>query len=382
MHSLADEIRLSNEDGTLGIEHSVLKLDGFLPSKKLPRAVERDSSPSILFLSSLSQLFNLKHQGNLSQLTEMAPQILLSDEAYRIAVKHFPSLLFLSCHFNAQLSVGNLSLELLPAGDSPGSSMLWLGKRNDDMLFANYWSKKTTSAFRKNAPKRAQTLVLKLRSQHNFAGMRGFSGNYGFVPKDLSKEQKKETERFVELANKVTKAGENLIVPVDFFGEVQRLAARIAQADAQIPVMYCPRVHNVMSSWRDSLPTSETPAWLNSLVKLDKNSAQHSAAIIFISKSRLLQHGPSEFKEGVWVWLGAEIPNRGYTPHSLSQISFAECFALHESPDSAEILTLIQEVRPNQVLICGEGSSQVVHWLVGKGINAQMFIPTKTKTLF
>jgi hypothetical protein len=66
----------------------------------------------------------------------------------------------------------------------------------------------------------------------------------------------------------------------------------------------------------------------------------------------------------------------------MAGLTFVEAFGIQNAPDPAEIHGLVSEVRPQQVLVYGEGAPQVVQWMAGKGVPAELFAPPRLQTLF
>lgn len=336
-----EEIQLSSDNGVVALEHSVLTLDAEHSS-----LVNFISSPGPAYLS-----------GKLS-----GKQILLSDEAYRILLARFPQTPFLPCQYFRPIVLGNLSIELLPSGESPGSSFLRVQKGQDSLFFASYWSKQSSSAFRKAVFKRSQMLLLKLHA------------NPFQVP---GTSARKEVDRLLELAQKILRAQENLVIATDSFGEAQHLASRLHAA--ALPTACEPRLHSIMKTLGDSMPPTEVPSWLRNL---RKHSAQSSEpCVVLVSKEPLLAQRPRSLPKGVWAWLGNELP-QGFQQPWMSGLTFVDAFAIHNAPDTAEIQTLVSEVRPSQMLVYGEGAPQVVQWLAGRGVPAELFAPPRLQTLF
>ncbi len=341
MRTSGEEIQLSSENGTVAVEHTVLTLDA-------------EASSLVNFLSSPGPAYL---RGKVA-----GKQVLLSDEAFRILVARFPQTPFLPCQYFRPIVLGNLSIELLPSGEGPGSSFLRLQKHQDSVFFASYWSKQSSSAFRKAVFKASHTLLLKLNA------------NPFLVP---GPSARKETERLLEFAQKIVRAQENLVVATDSFGEAQHLANRFHAAG--LAVACDARLLRIMKTLEASMPPTEVPAWLRAVRKYSQ--AHELPAVVLVSKEQLLAHRPRSLPQGVWVWLGSE-PPRGFHQPWMAGLTFVEAFGIQNAPDPAEIHGLVSEVRPQQVLVYGEGAPQVVQWMAGKGVPAELFAPPRLQTLF
>jgi len=253
-------------------------------------------------------------------------------------------------------------VELLPSGESPGSSFLRIQKRQESLFFASYWSRQSSSAFRKAMFKPSQTLLMRLHA------------NPFLVP---GTNARKETERLVDFAHKILRARENLVIATDSFGEAQHLASRLHAGGL---VTACDaRLFRIMKTLESSMPPAEIPGWLRLVRK--HSSAPSEPSVVLVSKEQLLIQRPRTLPQGVWVWLGSE-PPQGFRQPWMAGLTFVDAFGIHNAPDSAEIQTLVSEVRPQQTLVYGEGAPQVVQWLAGRGVQAELFAPPRLQTLF
>lgn len=345
MRTSGEEIHLSSDNGTVTVEHSILTLDA-------------DSSALVNFVSSPGPAYL---RGRVS-----GKQVLLSDEAYRILAPRFPQTPFLPCQYFRPISLGNLNVELVPSGESPGSSFLRVTKNVDTLLYASSWSRQTSGAFRKAVFKPASTLLVRLQSN----------------PLAVAHTNaRKETERLLEFAQKIVRAQENIVVAVGSFGEGQRLASKFHAAG--LPVSCDAKLFRIMKTLADAIPHSEVPGWLRAVRKhgatLSGNEAPPS--VVLVSKELLLRQRPRALPQGVWVWLGSDSLHGFRQPWMLG-LTFVDSFGIHNTPDAPELLALVADVKPSQVLLYGEGAPQVVQWLAGKGVPAELFAPPRLQTLF
>lgn len=340
--SEGDEIYLSSDNGGVLLEHTILTLEG-------------GAAPShVNFLSSAGPAYI---SGKLA-----GKQLLVSDEAYRILAPRFPKASFLPCQYFRPIVLGNIQVELLPSGESPGSSFLRVEKRQDSVFYASFWSRQATSAVRKAVFKEAKTLLLRLQSDP----LHIFSTN-----------SRRESERLLEFAQKIQRAGETLVAIVDAFGDAQILASRLNEI--KLPVCYEPKLYQVMKIIHDSMPPAQVPPWLRSLKKYSQDC--DTPGIVLVSKQHLFLQRPRKLPKGIWVWIGLDTDHQHRNPW-LTNITFADAFAIQNDPDMAEIFELVAEVKPRQVLIFGEGASTCVHHLARQGIPAEFFAPPKLETLF
>ena len=341
MRGSDEEIYLSSDSGGVTVEHSIVTLDG-------------DSAAHINFLSSAGPAYcNSKISGK---------QILVSEEAYRILATKFPKASFLPCQYFRPIVLGNIQVELLPSGESPGSSFLRIEKKKESLFYASHWSRQSSSAVRKAVFKPSTTLLLRLQSDpfHIF-----------------STNSRREIERLIEFAQKIIRAGENLVVVVDAFGEAQNLASRLHEA---LLLISCDaKLYQVMKMIHDSVPPTQVPPWMKALKKYAAENVQPS--VVFVSKQHLMQQRPRTLPKGIWVWVGLDVEVQARNPW-LANITFADSFAIQNKPDMSEIYELVNEVKPSHVLIFGEGAPNCVHQLARHGIPAEFFAPPKVETLF
>jgi hypothetical protein len=337
-----EEIYLSSESGGVTVEHFIMTLDS-------------DSTSHINFLSSAGPAYC---KGKIS-----GKQILVSEEAYRILAPKFPKASFLPCQYFRPIVLGNIKVELLPSGESPGSSFLRIEKKNESLFYAFHWSRQSSSAMRKAVFKPSSTLLIRLQSDpfHIF-----------------SSHSRREIDRLIEFAQKMIRAGENLVVVVDAFGESQNLASRLHEA--LLPIGCDSKLYQIMKIIHDSIPPTQVPSWMKAL---KKNGADCGGMprVVFVSKQHLIMQRPRTLAKGIWVWIGLDIEVQSRSPW-LANITFADSFAIQNSPDIAEIYEMVNEVKPSHVLIFGEGAPNYVHQLARHGIPAEFFAPPKIETLF
>lgn len=339
--SWGDEIYLSADSDGVFVEHSLLSLEG-------------ESATHLNFLSSVGPAYCY---GKLP-----GRQILISDEAHRIVAGKFPKASFLVCQYFRPINLGNLTLELLPSGACPGASFLRIEKKNDSLLFASHWSRKVSASLRKAVFKKANTLLIKLQNDPATV---------------LATNARRETERFLEFAQKIFHAGETLVAVVDSFGEAQDLASRLYEEG--LPVFYDAKLATLMKLIHDSVAPAYAPAWLKGI--RSKLPEGNTRGVVFVSKQHLVSRTTRSLPSGIWVWMGSDFEQYQHTP-AVSKLSFSDIFYVQTAPDMAEIFELVTEVSPSQVLVYGDGAQKCAHHLHGKGVRAEVFAPPKVDTLF
>lgn len=336
-----DEIYLNADTDGVFVEHSLLNLEG-------------DSAESLVFISGVGASYL---SGELT-----AKQVILSDEAHRVLVGKFSKTSFLVCQYFRPITIGNLTLELLPSGASHGSSFLRIEKKNDSLFFASQWSRKISGSIRRAVYKKAKTLLLKLHVDPTTV---------------LATNSRRETERLIEFAQKITHAGETVVAVVDSFGEAQNLAGRLYEEG--LNVAFEPKLLSIMKIIYESMPPAYAPAWLKNLRGTQTKSV--GAQVILVSKQHLVAKSTKSLPQGIWVWIGPDYPDHSFAP-TISQLNFSDTFFIQSAPDLAEIFELVGEVSPSQILVYGQGAEQCVHQMHARGLRAEVFAPPKIATLF
>lgn len=354
-----DEIQLNHDDGDITIEHAILALDA-------------QKSGHINFVSSAGPAFC---SGKLT-----GKQILVSHEAHRILVQKFPKSAFLPCSYFRPIVLGNLNVELIPSGESPGSSFLRIEKKKDSLLYASHWSKRTTPALRRAAFRPAETLLLKLKNDPSAL---------------FATSVRRELERLTEFCAKLLRAGERVVVVADACGAAHHILG--ALTEQRLPV--CPDKNLIPLMNAEESPVQSTQAhlvqqkptplqagegtrWNQGAKTLWVENPAHQPCVILLSKEHLLARRQRSLPNGIWVWTGLMDQHAADRCPWLAHLNFAEHFALNFAPDLSEIDDLVSEVHPRQVLVCGEGSHTCVHHLTRRGIDAQVFAPPRLETLF
>jgi hypothetical protein len=142
--STIDDIGLSVSAQGLFVEGTTLCLEG-------------SSLESLSFLSSPVQPWQ---SGKLS-----GRQVLVSDDAHEILSKKFPKIAFLSCKYLHPITLGSLTLELLPSGEAPGSSFLLIRKGERSLLYVSHWNPEAHPSIRKPVLRSANRLLIRIESE-------------------------------------------------------------------------------------------------------------------------------------------------------------------------------------------------------------------------
>ncbi len=341
MKTTSDDIYLSNENGGVLVEHSVLSL-------------EAQSSECTNFISSAGPAYI---SGKL-----FGKQVLVSDESYRLLSPRFPKTAFLPCQYFRPIVLGNIQLELLPSGESPGASFLRIQKKDDSLFYASHWSRQNSAALRRSVFKTSKTLMVRLHKDPNAV---------------FSVTARRETERFLDFSRKIINASENLVAVVNTFGEAQNLSYHLD--NLKIPYSFDSKLHAVMKSFQETLPAAQCPSWLKEVNRY--NAESPSPSVILVSKQHLLQSRPKSLPDGIWVWIGLDSEEQLRHPW-LSCIAFTDTFLLQDNPDITDLLDMIKEVNPQQILLFGEGAQNCATVLARQGLHAECFSPPRLQTLF
>jgi hypothetical protein len=349
MFSAFDEIILNHDDGDITLEHAILALDA-------------KSAGHINFISSVGPSYCTGKLGG--------KQILVSHEAHRILAHKFPKAAFLPCSYYRPIVLGNLHVELMPSGSSLGSSFLRIEKKSDSLLYASHWSKRSTPALRRAAFKQANTLLLKLQSDPSAL---------------FATSVRRELERLGEFCGKLIRAGERVVIVADVCGTAHHIVGMLTEL--RLPICLDKHLQLLMNTDSESSQSnqriqSEAPRWDQGArtVWVDQPTAQ--ACVMLISKEHVLARRQKSLPQGIWVWTGLLDQHLAAQCPWLGHLNFADSFAIHSAPDLSEIEDMLTEVRPKQVLVCGEGSQTCVHHLTRQGIDAQVFAPPRLETLF
>jgi hypothetical protein len=272
--------------------------------------------------------------------------------------------------------LGNLSVELLPSGESPGSSFLRVEKKKDSLLYASHWSKRQTPALRRASFKPADNLLLKLQNDPSAL---------------FATSVRRELERLSEFCAKLLRAGERVVVVADACGTAHHIVGTLTEQ--RIPICpdknLLPLLHQEPSSSvvahaqaPNSAAAVDTTRWNQGAKTLWVENPAQKPCVILMSKEHLLTRKQRSLPNGIWVWTGLMDQHSAGRCPWLAHLNFAESFALSFAPDLSEIDELIGEVHPKQVLVCGEGAQTCVHHLTRRGIDAQVFAPPRLETLF
>ncbi|MFZ9521820.1 MAG: hypothetical protein ACO3A4_15225 [Silvanigrellaceae bacterium] len=358
MFTACNEIMLNHEDGDITIEHAILALDAQV-------------SGHINFISGVGPSYC---GGKIS-----GKQILVSHEAHRILAQKFPKAAFLPCSYFRPIVLGNLQVELIPSGHSPGSSFLRVEKKGDSLLYASHWSKRTSPTLRRAAFRQADTLLLKLQSD----------------PAALfATSVRRELDRLSEFCAKLLRAGERVVLVTDACGAAHHILGVLTEQ--RIPI--CPDKHlQALFQAESEFPNfsiatavphgsaprpAENARWNNGASTQWVDNPAQQPCVIMVSKEHLLARRQRSLPQGIWIWTGLHDQFNASQCPWLAHVNFADQFTTHFAPDLSEIDDLVQEVRPKQVLICGEGAQTCVHHLTRRGIDAQVFAPPRLETLF
>ncbi|NBX17025.1 MAG: hypothetical protein EBR09_06635 [Proteobacteria bacterium] len=351
-----DEIQINHDDGDITIEHAILALDA-------------QRSGHINFISSAGAAFC---SGKIA-----GKQILVSHEAHRILVQKFPKSAFLPCSYFRPIVLGNLSVELLPSGESPGASFLRVEKKKDSLLYASHWSRRQTPALRRASFKQAETLLLKLQNDPSAL---------------FATSVRRELERLTEFCAKLLRAGERVIVVADAGSTVHHIMGALTEQRLPVcpdknllPLLLSEQSTGIVSHAQASHAVSPAPdgtRWNQGAKTLWVENPAQQPCVVLMSKEHLLSRKQRSLPNGIWVWTGLMDQHAADRCPWIAHLNFAESFALSFAPDLSEIDDLVAEVHPKQVLVCGEGSQTCVHHLTRRGIDAQVFAPPRLETLF
>ena len=340
------EIHIDTIANGFSIEYPILSLDAL-------------DEANFNFCSSVSELFFAP--------ASHAPkrQTVLSQEAFNFLKWKGISGNFLPCPYFRPISLGSLTVELLPSGEGCGSSFLQVRKGNESVFYAHNWTSFESKALRANATKEADTLILRLKQS----------------PQTLSHvASKKELVRSLELIQKISTAGKWAIAVCDSFGPMQIMLNEIYQR--KVPSYLDSKAYKTLQWLKIDTNPDELAKWINHPKKLLPNLESELPGLILLSKENLKSIRWLQLPEAVWFWIGEDLEEnliRG--PKWLAGISFSETFSIHFLPDMTEIQSLVHELKPSKILVSGEGSEFVAGNLNKHGHHAFSLAP-RQQTLF
>jgi hypothetical protein len=284
-------------------------------------------------------------------------QTLLSEEAFNILKWRGMPGSFLPCPYFRKISLGSLTVELLPSGEGGGSSFLHVTKGTQSgtsLLYAHNWSLYSSRVLRAAAPKPADELVLRLRQN----------------PLESSHTQdKREIARFLDLATKLTSAGEWVVAVLPSLGPTQMIASELHSRGVDI----------YLDSWNfkttQALKVDEiqegVQGWIHAAKKLATKPSQDRPGIIILSKEGLRPGKTPSLPNAIWCCFDCD-PIGMHTSHLATPlgITFSEHFAVKLCPDITDILALIENVKPRHVTVAGPGATAVTTSLARHGLSS------------
>jgi hypothetical protein len=339
--STIDDIGLSVSAQGLFVEGTTLCLEG-------------SSLESLSFLSSPVQPWQSGKLGG--------RQVLVSDDAHEILVKKFPKIAFLSCKYLHPITLGSLTLELLPSGEAPGSSFLLIRKGDRSLLYVSHWNPEAHPAIRKPVLRSANRLLIRIES-----GEEGRGGAHHHVRHELERlgsfarqilDDQKCFGLIVKPARDLHRVLSTLPPDVAIFADAPTLeyAAACSQSVSDLPTILRERMKNIAS--------------------IDKTPPK-SAAIFLISTQTNLKSRP----EAIWA-LGTSRKTQRQTP--ATDTTIIERFQIAHTPSHSDILRLVSETGADEVVLVdtGEAAENCLSYLNEHRIRATLLSAPKTTPLF
>jgi hypothetical protein len=339
--STIDEVGLSSSHEGVVVEASILGL-------------EQQSNENLNFFSSCALAVETKRPHG--------KQVLLSNEAHRLLSWKFPKTPFLVCKYFHPLSLGNITVELLPSGESQGSSFLLIRKGDRSILYASRWSLENCAYLRSAALRKVDKVLFRFEKPFSHATL---------------------TTRH----------------------ELERLDAVVAQHFANAksvafvadPIRDAPRLMPLLLQWRDR-------------VFIDENIAPYLASL-----AETLPLGARIEPFPVWKQSARKIPREGtilalFTPQGYRKresqlagefelvttianfnltapsetVSQAQAFQVAPQPNLADALRVMKETEANEAFILNNGpaAAQCAQSLRSHGIRVSLLSEPQTSTLF
>ncbi len=284
-------------------------------------------------------------------------QTLLSQEAFDFLKWRGIPGNFLPCPYFRKVSLGSLTVELLPSGMGCGSSFLRIEKGTESLFYAKEWGFHESGALRAAQIKPADTLILEVN--HDLLCLSGAA-------------ERRELMRFFDTCSKITRAGEWVIAVVPSFGPTQMVLHRLHARG--IPTYVDHSGYRALTALQVEMPENEAPPWVGHTRKFSPSEAQSQPGVLLLNKESLKNVKRKHLPEGVWLWLGSDAADHSYVrPQWIDNIAFSETFSTQFKPDLSDLNQLISGVSPQRIVISGltaaslgqalrrQGHSVIVH---------------------
>ncbi len=287
-------------------------------------------------------------------------QILVSDEAHEILSRKFKKVAFLSCKYNHPITLGALTLELLPSGEAPGSSFLLIRKNDRSLLYVSHWNPDTHRAIRAAKARPTNRLVVNLES-----GKKSTGGGAAAI--------RSEIERLEKTLRLVHENQERLGIIIEPSRDLHRVLA--ALPPHPIALYADEKTLEFASACAVSFAESHRP--FRELFKGMRPLAEfkEGPGIALVSK----HSKPQELPNTPWALITSH--KDGDAP---TQVTISERFCIAHIPGPSDILKLASETGASEVVLVNTGvaAESCVAYLTQHGMSASLLSAPQTTPLF
>lgn len=352
-----DDGPVRESDGSLGLrieDH----MDGFLVEHPI-LSLDLPDEATFNFCSGVQDLLNMSPSRGPKR------QTLLSEEAFNILKWRGLSGSFLPCPYFRPLSLGNLTVELLPSGEGCGSAFLHMtGPAATSTLYAHRWSGMTSRALRSAAPKPADHLLLRL----------------WMAPQDVSHSvDKKELARFYDFASRIIQAGEWVVALIPSCSAMQVVMAEMQSR--RLPLYFDRQTWRGLMALRGEGTPEDSKDGAELLRKLPPrpSTASEKPGLIILRPDTLRAGKRPPLPKAIWCLIGDQHHQQALA--APAGLALSESFSVSMAPDLGDIQNLVETVQPRRVTVSGPGAEGLATMLGRHGLVARAIRPAMT-TLF
>jgi hypothetical protein len=287
-------------------------------------------------------------------------QILVSDEAHEILSRKFKKVAFLSCKYNHPITLGALTLELLPSGEAPGSSFLLIRKNERSLLYVSHWNPDTHPAIRAAKARPTNRLVVHLES-----GKKSTGGGAAAI--------RSEIERLATLLRTVHEKQTGLGIFLEPTRDLHRVLA--ALPPSPIKIFGDDKVLEFANACAVSFAESHRP--FREIFKNMRPLSEFEGGpgIVIVSK----HSKPQTLPDIPWALITSH--KEGDAP---AQVTISERFCIAHIPGPSDILKLASETGASEVVLVNTGAAAeaCVAYLMQHGVSASLLSAPQTTPLF
>jgi len=265
-------------------------------------------------------------------------QIICHNKMIPILQKRYLKQAFLPLEYDHPISIGDLSLQLLPSGESLGSSFVYLQKKQQSLFYASYWSMEKTPSLIGARFKKADQLLIKIP--------------YPFFPQTPPLE----FQKFMAFARKMNHIGEQVILVIQ-------------------PVKESLYLYDLLLKENFSVAFSEE---LHAFFKNIPQPSSSLPGITFVSRYHLIHGRMKKYPTGIWCETKSEKHENLNIPLNLN-INISDSFFMCPNPNLTQWLSLIEQVSPQHLFI--DAPSPIIELFEKEGVPCQK-IPGQETGLF